>query len=74
MQRARWKYLLHRSYEQTASPEEQAELMAALREGGPDEAILDELIARHRTDVALPGTRQMRFIIRSWRSCQPRNR
>ncbi|MET3877912.1 FecR domain-containing protein [Chitinophaga sp. OAE865] len=56
MQRARWKYLLHRSYEQTASPEEQAELMAALREGGPDEAILDELIARHRTDVALPGT------------------
>lgn len=56
MQRARWKYLLHRFYEQTASLEEQADLMAALREGSPDEAILDELMAQHRTDVTLPGT------------------
>jgi len=56
MQRARWKYLLHRFYEQTASPEEQADLMAALREGSPDEAILDELIAKHRTDATLPAT------------------
>jgi len=56
MHRARWKYLLHRFYEQTASPEEQADLMAALREGSPDEVILDELIAKHRTDATLPAT------------------
>lgn len=56
MQGARWKYLLNRFYDQTASPEERVALMAALREGEPDEAILDELIENHRTDVTLPGT------------------
>ncbi|MFX1705864.1 FecR domain-containing protein [Chitinophaga sp. CC14] len=55
MQRARWEYLLNRFYNQTAPPEEKAELMAALREGEPDEAILDELMARHTTDITLPA-------------------
>lgn len=55
MQRARWEYLLNRFYHQTASPEEKAELMAALREGEPDEAILEELMAKHTTDITLPA-------------------
>lgn len=56
MQRARWKYLLNRFYDQTASEQEKADLMAALREGEPEEALLDELIDRHTAEDALPVT------------------
>jgi transmembrane sensor len=53
MQRARWKYLLNRFYDQTASAEEKADLMAALREGTPDETLLDELMEQHVAEPAL---------------------
>jgi transmembrane sensor len=55
MQRARWKYLLNRFYDQTASAEERADLMAALRAGEePEEALMDELMAKHTAVQALP--------------------
>jgi Fe2+-dicitrate sensor, membrane component len=56
MQNERWEYLLGRFYDKTCTPEEREELMESLRNaipGEPNDALLDELMAKHTVDATL---------------------